>query len=178
MNKIFRLIMGTITIQFVLLFIYMAWSHMIQLAMPRAYWYSYNSVTPSKTWYMIWEGIYWVSDTIRRHPIETQRQDTLFCDNGIRTQKYPTQFRPPTGREIPKLWNNKNSWLYDYPILVEEKTCQLCGTVVAETDYWYNKNYQYCTDWFEVNLNNTTIKALLYNWLWKIDTIGTPVITK
>lgn len=146
--------MGTIVIQFVLLFIFLSWSHMIQLAMPRAYWYSYNSVTSSKTWYAIWEKIYWVSDVVRRREIETQRQDTLFCDNWQRTKKYPTQYRPPIGREIPKLWQNKSDRLYDYDILIEERNCQLCGTVVAETEYWYNKNYQYCTKWFGVNWNS------------------------
>ena len=153
MNKLFRLVWWFIVIQFVLLFVYFSWSHMMQLVFPISYRYTYKSVEASQTIYQTGEPIYWYSDVIRKRPISTQRQDTMYCDNWERTKKYPTQYRPPSWYEIPKLWTNDSVWRYEYDPDIDEIQCKLCGTVVAETEYGYNKNYQYCTNRFGVNWN-------------------------
>ena len=134
-----------------LLWLYFMWGHMLQLTLPTSYRYTYNSVTLSKDSYAVWEDIYWVSDVTRNNPIKTQRQDTMSCNNELREKKYTTQYRPMVGTETPQLWTHTNNRLYSYKPDLEETKCRLCGTVVATTDYGYNKNYQYCTLWFGVN---------------------------
>lgn len=153
MNKILRLIWWLFFVQLWLLFFFLVFSHMLQLVLPRAYWYTYEYVKPAKETFATGEPLYMESKLLRRRLIDTQWQDTLFCNNWSRTKKYTTQFRPPAGKEKPKVWNNKSQWLYNYPILESEIECKMCWVVVAETEYWYNKDYKYCTELFGVNWN-------------------------
>lgn len=128
-------------------------SYSFEMLAPSSYWYEYNSVKPSKIVFNKWEEIIMESDVARYRPIDTQRQDTMFCSDWLRQKKYPTQYRPTIGSERTKTWHHISQWTYWYYQDIKEKDCIMCWSVIGTTDLWYKKIYQYCSEKFGVNGN-------------------------
>lgn len=120
--------------------------------LPVRFWFEYQSVVPTKTWYKIGEPITLVSTMERKRPIKLQRQDFLICEVDGTHQKLSTQYRPVLGNEYAPAWIYITPREYNLPIPILATKCKVVGSAIGKTKHNREKTYSYFTDTFLVNL--------------------------
>jgi len=128
-------------------------TYTFELVTPVSMWVRYYSVEPLKDSFKKWDKLKFVSTVQRSRSLDTQRQDTLYCQEWTwQMEKLKTQFRPKQWSEIMKAHDKRTTiWAYTPKIPEYVTSCKMCWVVLWKTKDWISKNYEYCTTIFSVN---------------------------
>lgn len=123
---------GTVMISGLLAIAMMAFTVIEQIVMPRAYWFTYYSVEPTKYTFRVGEPIIFESSRKIREAAQYEWHDTLRCDLG---NGYKTMSIFHSGKILEPHKLEGGNWDYNGNVPVVAATCFLISTTTAKLKY-------------------------------------------
>ena len=128
-------------------FIPLLFSHIFQAISPVSSYFIYDKTSPVTIISWNKEGSYLIleSNSYVKRDVKFSWYDSIYC-NDI---KYNTQ----VWEDYELKWDNfkKTQWAFDSYVFQKKdvnKSCLICGHIIATTSKWYKKTANYCTDYF------------------------------